>query len=212
MFAYDPDGRSMKDIVRIAEELCLFYHEGQHRKAGNQKPYAVHPFAVRDLLVKYGYDDPEVQAASLIHDTVEDTVLVRDKRKIEKQLGLWVYNAVYALSNNTLGKHAEAFAPLLESMGVPFYDASGQKLSPEAYKIRLLFSNTGTQLIKIGDMSVNTDSLPDLSKKGIEKKITDAESFYIPMGMAIAPIMTQELIQNINDYKRSEHYIQTFGN
>ena len=46
-----------KNLVVLAEDYCKHYHGGQRRKGGNQEPYDTHPFAVRAILVDFGYDD-----------------------------------------------------------------------------------------------------------------------------------------------------------
>jgi hypothetical protein len=94
-----------------------------------------------------------------LHDTFEDTELVHIKQDIEKVFGPVVYNGVYILSNNTVGKHAEAFDPLFQVLGVHFRD--GDKISPEAYKLRILFSRDTIKRVKIADMITNTESLPE---------------------------------------------------
>jgi (p)ppGpp synthase/HD superfamily hydrolase len=201
----------IKDIVKLAEEYCLYYHEGQKRKGGNQVSYAVHPFTVRDILVESGYDDPETQAIALLHDTVEDTKLVKTKREIESRFGPLVYNGVYVLSENTAGKFSEKLVPLFKNLGIEYLDEKGN-LTSQAYKARLMFSRDTIKQVKIADMIHNTSSLSDLSLKGIEKKIHDAEEFYIPLGQAVAPIMVRKLIKNIAEYRDSEHYKQHFRN
>lgn len=197
-----------KDIVRLAEEYCTHFHRGQKRKGKNQEPYAVHPFAVRDILVKYGYAHPETQAIALLHDTIEDTELNKAKQDIEKVFGTAVYSGVYVLSNNTIGKHAKSSVPLFKGLGLEYLDHG--RLSQDAYKLRLLFSRNAVKRVKIADMVHNTESLPDISIKGIAKKISDAETFYIPLGKSIAPIMVRELIRNIENYKKSAHYKEVF--
>jgi (p)ppGpp synthase/HD superfamily hydrolase len=198
-----------KDIVRLAEEYCRHYHSGKKRKGGNQEPYSDHPFAVRDILVRYGYDDHEIQAMALLHDTIEDTEIGRNKKEIEGRFGKLIYEGVYELSNNTIGKHARKLAPLLNQFGIALIDNNG-KLTPEAYKIRIFFSRDSVKRVKIADMIHNTASMSALNKPGIEKKIDDAERFYIPLGRAVAPIMVNELEANIVNYKGSEHYQKTF--
>jgi len=185
-----------KNLVVLAEEYCRHFHEQQRRKGGNQDPYASHPFAVRDLLVKYGYDEPETQAIALLHDVFEDTELTQNKDEIEKRFGTVVHEGVYILSNNTASKYAQAFIPLFEQLGIEFIDQDGI-LTPQAYKVRLLFSRYSVQRIKIADVTHNTNSLPDLSKTGIERKLQDAETFYIPLGRCVAPIMVNELVTSM---------------
>ena len=67
-------------------------HEGQKRKDG-KTPYAAHPFrvclVVRDL---FGYDDPRMLMAALLHDTVEDTTTDFDdlEERYGAEVGRWV--------------------------------------------------------------------------------------------------------------------------
>lgn len=200
-----------KDIILLAEEYCLDCHQGQKRKGGNQEPYSTHPFAVRDNLVKNGHDSPVIQATALLHDSVEDTRLKENKREILKIFGQEVYDGVYILSRNTCGKHAAELAKIYWTLGIPYIDAEGM-LTPMAYKLRLLSSRDSIKQIKIADMIHNTSSLPDLSPAGIERKIKDAEEFYIPLGKIVSPIMVKELEQNIANYKNSEHYRKNHKN
>jgi guanosine-3',5'-bis(diphosphate) 3'-pyrophosphohydrolase len=49
-------------------------HSGQTRKGHAEEPYIDHPVAVAHLLLEVGgVRDPELLAAALLHDTVEDT-------------------------------------------------------------------------------------------------------------------------------------------
>jgi (p)ppGpp synthase/HD superfamily hydrolase len=193
------------DLVKLAEGYCKHYHDEQRRKAGNQPPYSTHPFAVRDILVKYGYVDDETQAIALLHDTFEETALADNQAEIKNRFGRAVYDGVYVLSNNTGGQYGEQLEPLFQLLGAQFLDEKGF-LTPEAYKLRLLFSRPKFKRVKIADMIHNTISLPDLGLEGIARKIEDAETFYIPLGNIVAPIMVKELIENINNYKSSAHF------
>ncbi|MBI5390561.1 hypothetical protein HZB02_03670 [Candidatus Woesearchaeota archaeon] len=49
---------------------------------------------------------------------------------------------------------------------------------------------------------MNTEDLKNLNPTGIERKIHDAETFYIPMGREIALLMVKELEENIENYRR----------
>lgn len=167
-------------------------------------------FAVRDILVKYGYDDQETQAIALLHDTIEDTELGQKKEEIEKRFGTVVYEGVYILSNNTPGKHAKKLFSLFKNLGIQLIDQEGV-LTPKAYKARILFSRDTIKRVKIADVIHNTCSLPELSKSGIERKLHDAETFYIPLGRCVAPVMVRELATNVANYKASEQYTKLFG-
>ena len=48
-------------------------HRNQRRKGRRGAPYINHPLAVAECLVAAGVEDPDVLAAALLHDTVEDT-------------------------------------------------------------------------------------------------------------------------------------------
>lgn len=47
-------------------------HQGHFRK-DNATPYFAHPVRVMALVRHFGCDDPEVLAAAVLHDTIEDT-------------------------------------------------------------------------------------------------------------------------------------------
>ncbi|MEK7439542.1 MAG: HD domain-containing protein [Chloroflexota bacterium] len=47
-------------------------HNKQNRK-GTDIPYIVHPVGVMLILIEFGENDPELLAAALLHDTVEDS-------------------------------------------------------------------------------------------------------------------------------------------
>lgn len=196
-------------MERLAEKYCLENHKGQKRKSGDI-PYSEHPFAVRNILVIYGYDDDETRAIALLHDTIEDTELGKKKKEIEKKFGHEVYDGVYRLSKNTTGKHKENLSPLFEKLGVKLTNEKGN-LTPQAYKLRILFSRDNIKRVKIADMIHNTRTLSALSDEGIKRKIDDAENFYIPIGKEIAPEMVKELINNIEGYKKSDDYKKRFG-
>jgi len=59
------------DIVNRAIEFAAKAHRHQVRK-GTNTPYITHPYAIGLMLTRAGFD-PEVVAAGLLHDTVEDT-------------------------------------------------------------------------------------------------------------------------------------------
>lgn len=53
-------------------------HQGQFRKDGIT-PYAAHPMRVLVVMMRvFGVSDPEVLAAAVLHDTIEDTTTDRD--------------------------------------------------------------------------------------------------------------------------------------
>lgn len=66
------DGNLWPNVVEQAFRFAARAHRDHFRKASDL-PYVVHPAAVSMLLQKSGFDDPEILAAALLHDTVEDT-------------------------------------------------------------------------------------------------------------------------------------------
>ena len=71
------------DIVRKAQQFAAKAHEGQKRKY-TEEPYVYHPMRVA-FWVATALGDPEVTAAALLHDVVEDTAVTLDD--IETQFG-----------------------------------------------------------------------------------------------------------------------------
>ena len=62
----------MTDLVDSALIFAARAHARQLRKSTNV-PYIVHPVGVMLVLLESGERDPELLAAALLHDTVEDT-------------------------------------------------------------------------------------------------------------------------------------------
>ncbi|MGR9107436.1 MAG: HD domain-containing protein [Gammaproteobacteria bacterium] len=61
-------------IVLRAAHFAAMKHRDQRRKDHVSSPYINHPIAVALLLAEIGrVEDPEVIAAALLHDTIEDT-------------------------------------------------------------------------------------------------------------------------------------------
>ncbi|MFL6728193.1 MAG: HD domain-containing protein [Sphingomicrobium sp.] len=61
-------------LVLKAAQFAAEKHRMQRRKDVDASPYINHPLALANILVSEGHvDDPDVLAAALLHDTVEDT-------------------------------------------------------------------------------------------------------------------------------------------
>lgn len=67
------------DLIATALEVAARAHQGQMRK-GKKKPYIVHPVEAALTLKDYDVDD-EVIAATLLHDTLEDTEVTEEELK-----------------------------------------------------------------------------------------------------------------------------------
>lgn len=59
--------------VLKATQFAAEKHRNQRRKDADKTPYINHPIDVATELTKAGIEDPDVLAAALLHDTVEDT-------------------------------------------------------------------------------------------------------------------------------------------
>ena len=68
---------AISDLVEHARTFSKIAHEGQTRAGG--EPYATHPAAVVDLLIKHGMTDANVLAAGYLHDTMEDSSVTQDQ-------------------------------------------------------------------------------------------------------------------------------------
>lgn len=84
------------DLVEKAVRIAAIAHKEQVRKTDNT-PYIVHPIMCAFLLKEHGFG-PEVIAAALVHDVVEDTdVTLNDLRT---ELGNTVADIVAAVSED----------------------------------------------------------------------------------------------------------------
>lgn len=88
------------DLINKAIEVSAKSHEGHYRKASDV-PYIVHPFEVAMILQENNAED-YVVAAGILHDTLEDTDLT--KEKIEKLFGREVLNLVLGASEELEGR------------------------------------------------------------------------------------------------------------
>ena len=87
----------MPDIF-AAVAFAARAHQGQFRK-DNKTPYVSHVMRVC-LVVRhvFGFDDPDMLTAALLHDTIEDTTTDRDD--IDQEFGPTVGKWVAALTKN----------------------------------------------------------------------------------------------------------------
>ena len=89
--AYNPDADL--DIIRKAYVFAARSHQGQTRRSG--EPYLVHPLEVAAILASMKLDLASI-TASLLHDTVEDTVATLEE--VEELFGKEVMELVDGVS------------------------------------------------------------------------------------------------------------------
>jgi guanosine-3',5'-bis(diphosphate) 3'-pyrophosphohydrolase len=71
-------------LVLRALDFAARRHAGQRRKGVEQAPYINHPIRVAYYMgAVAGIDDPELIAAALLHDTVEDTETTLEELRVE---------------------------------------------------------------------------------------------------------------------------------
>ena len=70
------------DLMERALRVAAVAHRHQVRKAVDL-PYVTHSFAVVLILMRAGFDDPEVLAAAVLHDVVEDTTVTSAELRLQ---------------------------------------------------------------------------------------------------------------------------------
>ncbi len=87
------------DIVLEAIQFAAREHHGQMRKDG-KTPYVSHPYRVMFLLRHvFCVEDPEILAAAVLHDTIEDTTA--DYDDVAEKFGPRVAGMVSSLSKDS---------------------------------------------------------------------------------------------------------------
>jgi (p)ppGpp synthase/HD superfamily hydrolase len=89
------------DPYQSAHAFAAKAHAKQKRKY-DKAPYINHLEAVARIMARHGYDSPTVQAAALLHDTVEDTDVT--VQNLCETFGPEVAELVYWLSDMEKGK------------------------------------------------------------------------------------------------------------
>jgi GTP diphosphokinase / guanosine-3',5'-bis(diphosphate) 3'-diphosphatase len=97
---YETDTEMLKRALKLAEKI----HDGQFRKPKtepphNRDPYIIHPMRVALILLEeVGINSPELIAAALLHDVVEDSEGSITIENLESEFGNEVANIVGLLS------------------------------------------------------------------------------------------------------------------
>jgi len=98
----------MSDLAKIlaAASFASSRHCTQRRKGANGTPYVNHPIDVaHELAATGGIGDPDVLAAALLHDTVEDTATRPEE--LEERFGAAVRRLVDEVSDDKTLTKAE---------------------------------------------------------------------------------------------------------
>ncbi len=141
--AYNQGAISHEGIEKIREALIMgaYEHRNQKRESKsnpNPPPYIYHPIQVsHHLLAKGGVTDPDVLAAALLHDTVEDCKTSPDE--IERRFGFRVRQMVDELTDKPGLSSAEQMQYQLEHAPNYLPDAALIKISDRTCVLNELF-------------------------------------------------------------------------
>lgn len=124
----------MQDLLLLqAVDFAARKHRNQRRKDEEASPYINHPVAVALLIAEVGeVTDPEVLAAAILHDTIEDTDTTA--AELEQRFGARVRSLVEEVTDNRQLPKAE------------------RKLQQIAHASEL---SSGAALIKLSDKTNN---------------------------------------------------------
>ena len=126
-------------VVLKALAFAADKHRDQRRKDAAASPYINHPIALANVLVREGdVTDPDVLAAALLHDTVEDT-------------------------QTTPAELANAFGPAIAAI---VEEVTDDKSLPKAERKRLQVEHAATmseaaKLVKLADKICNLRDMSD---------------------------------------------------
>src|SRR6185437_1509815 len=142
------------DIVFAAAAFAARAHRHQLRK-DRETPYVSHVFRVC-LVVRhvFGFDDPRMLAAALLHDTIEDTATDRDD--IADAFGAEVARWVAALTKDMRLTEDEREA---------------------AYEAVLAASEWQVKVCKLADIYDNLTDINQLSIEGRKKAVARSERY-----------------------------------
>lgn len=114
-------------LVLKAAQFAALKHKDQLRKGSDELPYIVHLISTALLIAEVGgVDDPEILAAALLHDTLEDTVTTAEE--LTAAFGEKVCHLVEEVSDDKSLEHAERKRLQIEH---------APELSPEAVLIKI---------------------------------------------------------------------------
>jgi len=163
-------------IIERAYVAAEQAHRGQLRKTGD--PYITHPVAVTEILAGYGLDAPTL-AASLLHDTVEDTDVTL--HQIEVEFGTEVarlIDGVTKLDRIQYSSPQEAQAATIRKMVVAM-----------AQDVRVL-------LMKLADRLHNIRTVAALRREKQERVARETLDVYVPLAHRLG---VQEIKHELED-------------
>ena len=114
-------------LILKAAQFAALKHKSQSRKGSDKLPYIIHPISVALIIAEVGgVDEPEILAAALLHDTIEDTDTTPEE--LTSVFGKRVCRLVKEVSDDKSLEKAERKKLQIEHAA---------RLSPEAVIIKL---------------------------------------------------------------------------
>ncbi|MCX6154901.1 MAG: HD domain-containing protein [Candidatus Kapabacteria bacterium] len=178
--------------ISTAFNLCLKAHSGQIRGSG--KPYYTHPLKVtlillKELKIKW---DTAVIAASLLHDTIEDTKDKPENERVNEDtilklfpgpLGSEILKLVLAVTKIKHEKIIETFDEIENSV-LKNYNSNAH-ISAKALTYRKLFlallEDSRVMVIKLADRLHNMRTIHYMNEKKRSSIAYETLNFYTPI-------------------------------
>lgn len=131
------------NLVLKAAVFAAERHRGQVRKGPEAAPFINHPLAVaRALNEEGGITDPELIAAALLHDTIEDTPTVYDD--LHEAFGPRVADLVAQLTDDKRLPKLKRKREQIRHAGVISRDAKRVKLADKLCNLREILASPPT--------------------------------------------------------------------
>ena len=157
-------------------------HQGQLRKDG-RTPYASHPFRVCLVAAQvFGVHDPEILAAAVLHDTIEDTTT--DYDDIVAAFGRNVAEWVRLLSKDKRLPEAER---------------------EEEYMRGLVSAGWQVQVLKLADIYDNLSDLDQLPAERRPQSLTRMRFYLDGMQTALKPEAQAAFTIVLSELRRGEN-------
>ena len=166
-------------LIRKALRFARDAHRGQRRKYTGQ-PYVNHCIEVAEIVDSAG-GTPDMVAAALLHDTVEDTHVRH--RDILREFGFRVHRHVFYLSDISRREHGNR--------------AARKKMDRE----HSANAPAQTKTVKLADLISNSASIntfdPHFSKKYMREKFLMLHPAVLGQG---SPLLYARALQIVKDY------------
>ena len=167
-----------KQLIQDALMLAIRAHEGQRRKYTGE-PYSAHPIGVSKIIETIPGHTPEMVAAALLHDVVEDTPITF--LDIKNQFGSVVAEYVHYCSNvSEQGDGNRAFRKKM--------DADHFAMGPAE-----------SQSIKVADLIHNSESIIPNDPKFFHKAYKHEKQYLLNVLTKANPILKSHAQSMLDD-------------